>query len=35
MLAYEPGQQLFILDDLSLGFGVVGEPLSSADRAQA
>jgi hypothetical protein len=35
VLAYEPGQQLFVLDDLSLGFGFVCEPLSSADRAQA
>jgi conjugal transfer ATP-binding protein TraC len=35
VLAYAPDQQLFILDDLSLGFGFVCEPLASADRAQA
>ena len=35
VLAYEPDQQIFVLDDLSLGFGFVCEPLASADRAQA
>ncbi|WP_295386212.1 TraC family protein [uncultured Thiodictyon sp.] len=35
VLAYEPCQQRFVLDDLSLGFGFVCEPLSSADHAQA
>ncbi len=33
--AYAPDRQLFFLDDRSLGFGYVCEPLASADRAQA
>jgi conjugal transfer ATP-binding protein TraC len=35
VLAYAPDRQLFFLDDRSLGFGYVCEPLASADRAQA
>jgi conjugal transfer ATP-binding protein TraC len=35
VLAYAPDRHLFFLDDRSLGFGYVCEPLAAADRAQA
>jgi conjugal transfer ATP-binding protein TraC len=34
-LACDPARQLFLLDDRSLGFGYLCEPLASGDRAQA
>ncbi|MBV5272080.1 MAG: type IV secretion system protein TraC [Lamprocystis purpurea] len=34
-LAFDPEQQLFLLDDRSVGFGYLCEPLASGDRAQA